>query len=137
MVGKKKKAKGSSSVLEKIPARCGAATHLRKGQKVKIINTHGSQVVDFWAFNADHPGEFMSMEHCRVWLGHYRPKPGDVLITNQRRNILRFLEDTSPGVHDTMMAACDRFRYEQLGCTDYHDNCTDNLWEALAAVQLS
>ncbi|MDE0973031.1 MAG: urea carboxylase-associated family protein [Arenicellales bacterium] len=135
MVGKKKKAKGSNSVLAKIPARCGAATHLRKGQKVKIINTHGSQVVDFWAFNADHPGEFMSMEHCRVWLGHYRPKPGDVLITNQRRNILRFLEDTSPGVHDTMMAACDRFRYEQLGCTDYHDNCTDNLWEALAAVR--
>ena len=135
MVGKKKKAKGSSSVLAKIPARCGAATHLRKGQKVKIINTHGSQVVDFWAFNADHPGEFMSMEHCRVWLGHYRPKPGAVLITNQRRNILRFLEDTSPGVHDTMMAACDRFRYEQLGCTDYHDNCTDNLWEALAAVR--
>ena len=135
MVGKKKKAKGSSSVLAKIPARCGAATHLRKGQKVKIINTHGSQVVDFWAFNADHPGEFMSMEHCRVWLGRYRPKPGDVLITNQRRNVLRFLEDSSPGVHDTMMAPCDRFRYEQLGCTDYHDNCTDNLWEALAAVR--
>ena len=40
MVGKKKKAKGSNSVLAKIPARCGAATHLRKGQKVKIINTH-------------------------------------------------------------------------------------------------
>ena len=135
MAGKKKKAKGSSSVLVKIPARRGTATHLRKGQKVKIINTHGSQVVDFWAFNADHPGEFMSMEHCRVWLGHYRPKPGDVLITNQRRNVLRFLEDSSPGVHDTMMAACDRFRYEQLGCTDYHDNCTDNLWEALAAVR--
>ena len=77
----------------------------------------------------------MSMEHCRVGLGHYRPKPGDVLITNQRRKILKFLEDTSPGVHDTMMAACDRYRYEQLGCTDYHDNCTDNLWEALAAVR--
>ena len=49
MAGKKKKAKGSSSVLVKIPARRGAATHLRKGQKVKIVNTHGSQVVDFWA----------------------------------------------------------------------------------------
>tara|TARA_B100002003_G_scaffold113105_1_gene104628 strand:+ start:142 stop:768 length:627 start_codon:yes stop_codon:yes gene_type:complete len=135
MAAKKMKAKGSSSTLIKIPARRGAATHLCKGQKVKIINTHGSQVVDFWAFNADHPGEFMSMEHCRVWLGRYRPRPGDVLITNQRRNILKFLEDTSPGVHDTMMAACDRFRYEQLGCHEYHDNCTDNLWEALAAVR--
>ena len=135
MAAKKKNAKGSSSTLMKIPARRGAATHLRKGQKVKIINTHGSQVVDFWAFNANNPGEFMSMEHCRVWLGRYRPKLGDALITNQRRNILKFLEDTSPGVHDTMMAACDRFRYEQLGCHEYHDNCTDNLWEALAAVR--
>ena len=34
-----------------------------------------------------------------------------------------------------MMATCDSYRYEQLGCDDYHDNCTDNLWEALAALR--
>ena len=135
MVTKHKKTVRRGSALEKIPARRGVATHLKKGQTIKVINTHGSQVVDFWAFNADHPGEFMSMEHCRVALGRYRPISGDTLITNQRRKILKFVEDTSPGVHDTMMAACDRFRYEQLGCTEYHDNCTDNLWEALASVR--
>ena len=135
MVNKNKYNENSSTKIVKIPARRGVAVHVCKGQKVKIINTHGNQVVDFWAFNSEHSGEFMSMEHCRVGLGRYRPKPGDVLITNQRRNILKFLEDTSTGVHDTMMAACDQYRYEQLGCTDYHDNCTDNLWEALAVVR--
>jgi uncharacterized protein YcgI (DUF1989 family) len=135
MVTKNKKTVRRDSALKTIPARRGVATHLKKGQTIKVINTHGSQVVDFWAFNADHPGEFMSMEHCRVALGRYRPISGDTLITNQRRKILKFVEDTSPGVHDTMMAACDRFRYEQLGCTEYHDNCTDNLWEALASVR--
>ena len=135
MVTKNKKIVRRDSALKTIPARRGVATHLKKGQTIKVINTHGSQVVDFWAFNADHPGEFMSMEHCRVALGRYRPVSGDTLITNQRRKILKFVEDTSPGVHDTMMAACDRFRYEQLGCTEYHDNCTDNLWEALASVR--
>ena len=135
MVTKNKKTVRRDSALKTIPARRGVATHLKKGQTIKVINTHGSQVVDFWAFNADHPGEFMSMEHCRVALGRYRPISGDTLITNQRRKILKFVGDTSPGVHDTMMAACDRFRYEQLGCTDYHDNCTDNLWEALASVR--
>jgi len=135
MVTKNKKIVRRDSALKTIPARRGVATHLKKGQTIKVINTHGSQVVDFWAFNADHPGEFMSMEHCRVALGRYRPISGDTLITNQRRKILKFVEDTSPGVHDTMMAACDRFRYEQLGCTEYHDNCTDNLWEALASVR--
>ena len=135
MANKNKQYENSRTKLSKIPARRGVAVHVFKGQKVKIINTHGNQVVDFWAFNSEHSGEFMSMEHCRVGLGRYRPKPGDVLITNQRRKILKFIEDTSPGVHDTLMAACDRYRYEQLGCTDFHDNCTDNLWEALAAVR--
>ena len=135
MAIKKKHHEKIRTKILKIPARRGVAVHVSKGQKVKIINTHGNQVVDFWAFNSEHPGEFMSMEHCRVGLGRYRPQPGDGLITNQRRNILKFLEDTSTGVHDTMMAACDLYRYEQLGCTDYHDNCTDNLWEALAAVR--
>ena len=41
---------------------------------------------------------------------------GDVFVTNQRRPILTLLEDTSPGVHDTLMSACDRYRYDLLGC---------------------
>ena len=35
-----------------IPARGGKAISIRQGQAVKVINTHGSQVVDTWAFNA-------------------------------------------------------------------------------------
>ena len=73
MVTKYKKTVRRGSALIKIPARRGVATHLKKGQTIKVVNTHGSQVVDFWAFNAIHPGEFMSMEHCRVALGRYRP----------------------------------------------------------------
>ena len=29
------------------------------------------------------------------------------------------------------MAACDNERYGLLGCTDYHDNCADNLRAAM------
>jgi uncharacterized protein YcgI (DUF1989 family) len=47
------------------------------------------------------------------------------------------VEDTSGGVHDTMLAACDVYRYEMLGCTSYHRNCTDNLREALADLGLA
>ena len=61
---------------------------------------------------------------------------GDSLVTNQRRPILTLVEDTSPGVHDTLIAACDRYRYALLGCTTYHDNCTDNLAAALAELRL-
>ena len=51
--------------------------------------------------------------------------------------ILRVLADATPGVHDTLIAACDRYRYEQLGAETYHDNCTDNLAAALKALGLT
>ena len=119
-----------------IPARSGKAVRLRAGQSIKVINTHGQQVVDTWAFNAADLCEFMSMEHARVAMGHIIPKVGDRLVTNRRRSILRIVGDTSGGIHDTLIAACDRWRYELLGCPTYHDNCTDNLAAAMRELGL-
>jgi uncharacterized protein YcgI (DUF1989 family) len=123
--------------MMEIPARKGKAQRLRKGQRLKVINTTGQQVVDTWAFNAEDMREFMSMEHSRVAIGHIIPAIGDALVTNRRRPILTLIEDTSSGIHDTLFAACDRWRYEMLGCTEYHDNCTDNLTAALAQLSLT
>ncbi len=125
------------SELHTIPARCGRAARLSQGQSVKIINTHGQQVVDTWAFSTEDLTEFMSMEHIRPTLTRIFPRAGDDLVTNRRRPILHFAEDTSPGVHDTLMAACDAYRYGLLGCTEYHDNCTDNLFAALRNIGLT
>ena len=119
-----------------IPARRGKAAYLHQGQQVRVINTHGQQVVDTWAFNREDLSECMSMEHLRTALGRIMVNVGDALVTNWRRPILRLVEDTTPGVHDTLLAACDRYRYELLGCTTYHDNCTDNLAAALGELAL-
>lgn len=123
-------------ILQTLPARRGRAVRLRAGQSLEIVNTHGSQVVDFWAFNAHDLGEFLSMEHLRPTLGTIFPRAGHALVTNRRRPILHFVEDTSPGVHDTLIAACDDYRYGLLGCTEYHDNCTDNLFAGMAFLGL-
>jgi uncharacterized protein len=119
-----------------IPARRGKALRLRQGQTVRVINTTGQQVVDTWAFNAADLREWMSMEHSRVAIGRIVPQVGDALVTNRRRAILTLVEDDSGGVHDTLFAACDRWRYELLGGTEYHDNCTDNLAAGLAELGL-
>jgi uncharacterized protein YcgI (DUF1989 family) len=123
--------------MVEIPARKGKATHLRRGQIVKVINTAGQQVVDTWAFNSADVREFMSMEHSRVAIGHILPAVGDALVTNRRRPILTLVEDTSGGIHDTLFAACDRWRYELLGCEGHHENCTDNLAAGLAELGLA
>lgn len=122
--------------LSTIPARKGIADRLPAGAFIDVINTHGSQVVDTWAFSADDITEFMSMEHSRGAMLRLNPKLGDTMLTNRRRPILTFVEDTSGGIHDTLIAACDRYRYELLGCKTHHDNCTENLADALAALGL-
>ena len=127
----------ASASLIAIPARRGKAAHVNAGQSVKVINTHGRQVVDTWAFRRDDLTEFMSMEHSRTALARIMPEVGQSMVTNRRRPILTLVDDTSGGIHDTLLAACDRYRYELLGCEGYHDNCTDNLAAALAALGMT
>jgi len=120
--------------VQTIPARRGKAARLGRGQAIRIINTHGNQVVDTWAFNAGDLREYMGMEHCRAFWERLYPIVGDKMITNRRRPILILEEDTSPGRHDTLIAPCDNERYGLLGCTQYHDNCRDNLHAGLAEL---
>ena len=125
----------STSMLT-IPARRGAAARVAKGQRITVINTHGAQVVDTWAFSASDVTEWMSMECSRAWFLKLRASVGDTFLTNQRRPILSLVEDTSGGAHDTLIAACDAPRYRLLGVESHHDNCRENLHAALAALAI-
>lgn len=125
-----------SEIIE-IPARKGKAAFVKAGQRIKVINTRGAQVVDTWAFAMYDQREFMSMEHSRSTLAKMMAGVGEHMYTNRRRPIVTLLEDTSPGIHDTLLSACDVHRYALLGCTEYHDNCTDNLAAAMFSLGLS
>ncbi|HEX2828581.1 MAG TPA: DUF1989 domain-containing protein [Burkholderiales bacterium] len=69
-----------------IPARRGAAVTLKAGQTITVVNTHGGQVVDFWAFRVDGSGEHLSMPHSAVTIGRVKPAVGDVLVSDLRRH---------------------------------------------------
>ena len=125
------------SIADYDSSATGKAAFVSAGQTVRVTNTHGQQVVDTWAFSRKDLTEFMSMEHSRTSLARIMPTEGQAMVTNRRRGILTLAEDTSGGIHDTLLAACDRYRYELLGCEGYHDNCTDNLAAALAELGLT
>ncbi len=125
---------GKHDPRARIPAGHGKAARLHAGQAVKLINTHGTQVVDCWAWNAYDLAEHMSMEATRVWNQRLNPKIGDSFVTLLRNPILTLVEDTSPGIHDTFMAACDRQRYALLGVKGYHRNCRDNMFEGMLGL---
>ncbi len=119
-----------------IPAREGRAVRLSAGQSLRVITPNGTQVCDFFALVEGAPAEFLSMEHTRTALGRVYVRKGDQLVTNRRRALIEIVEDTSPGVHDIVIASCDQPRYEQLGCTGYHDNCADNFRMSLSAIDV-
>jgi len=120
-----------------IPGAKSKAFYLKRGEKIKIVNLEGSQVVDAWAFRTHKPEEYMSTEHTRSCLEKLIPAVGDTLFSNRRRPILRIVEDTSPGVHDLLLSACDIDRYRLLGVKEYHRNCVDNLIEALTEINVT
>jgi hypothetical protein len=74
------------------------------------------------------------MAHTRAVLGRLRLGVQDVLVDNERQPILRLVQDSSPGIHDTLIAACDPERYRQLGAIGWHANCRENFFNALDAV---
>lgn len=79
----------------------------------------------------------MSMSHTRAIIEKTIPKVGDGLYDDAREKMFTVVEDTTPGFHDTLVAACDAPRYEKLGCTSYHRNCEDNMREGLVAIGMS
>jgi uncharacterized protein len=106
---------------------------LDAGDAIRIVNTHGSQVVDFWALRLPDTTVHLSMAHTRSALGRLRPSAGDELYDSDREPLLSFVEDSTPGIHDTLIAACDPARYRVLGAAGSHPNCRENFFQAIGS----
>jgi uncharacterized protein YcgI (DUF1989 family) len=115
----------------RVPGGEGRAVLVGEGQCFRVVDVAGGQVGDLFAFSAADPGEFASASHTRVGIGKLFPRPGDPVLTSRRRPIMSVLEDTSPGRHDMLYAACDPARYALLGAAASHRSCAGNLAEVL------
>jgi uncharacterized protein len=118
-----------------VPASAGRAVAVRAGQHVRVVDVEGGQVGDVFAFAADDPDEYLSASHTRTHTSRLFPRIGEDFVTNRRRPILTLVADTSPGVHDMLIAACDPERYRALGATQ-HASCANNLRTALSQLGL-
>jgi uncharacterized protein YcgI (DUF1989 family) len=116
-----------------VPAGEGRGVRVDAGTTFRVVDVEGGQVGDLFAFSAGDVHEYASAEHTRPAIGRLVPRPGQQILTNLRRPILELVEDTSPGFHDTLYAACDPARYRLLGVDGPHRSCASNLREVMAA----
>lgn len=117
-----------------VPAGRGVAIELARDEVVAIVNVHGTQVVDTWAFAAG-SGEHLSMEHSREVLQRAFFGVGDLLVGNRYTPLLEVVADSSPGRHDTLIAPCSAEMFARMGGGAGHRSCAQNLREALAALK--
>ena len=115
-----------------IPAEAAVSVELKARQTCRIVNTEGGQVVDTWAFCVDDADEYLSMEHSRSANYTLLFKPGERLFSNRFRPLLRLLDDTSPGYHDTLHAACSAGSNRFYNAPREYPNCQDNLLRQMA-----
>lgn len=118
-----------------IPARKGVAFSVKAGQDIKIINTFGKQVLDFWAFNSSDTNGFLSMSHTRGITRKMTLMQGDKLYSTRRKPMITLTEDNTHGIHDMIFPACDAERYQMLGFDGYHENCSDNMHNVSSPLQ--
>jgi uncharacterized protein YcgI (DUF1989 family) len=117
-----------------ISAESAASVKLEAGQVCRIVNTEGGQVVDTWAFSLDDLDEYLSMEHSRSANYKLLFEPGDQLFTNHFQPILLLREDTSPGYHDTLHAACSAGSNRFYESSREYPNCQNNLMKQMGAL---
>jgi uncharacterized protein YcgI (DUF1989 family) len=115
----------------------GRGVRVAAGTEFRVVDVEGGQVGDLFAFAAEDVNEYASASHTRPAIGRLFPRPGQTILTNLRRPILDLLEDTSPGYHDTLYAACDPARYRLLGVEGPHRSCAENLRESMAALGIT
>jgi uncharacterized protein YcgI (DUF1989 family) len=115
-----------------VPAAHGYAFEVKSGDRFRIVDLHGQQVVDFmaWCLPFKHSNEHLSMSYTRHAIGgDAPPQVGECLYTNKDEPIFKLLADTVK-THDMLYMACNPGFYKRLG-QEGHRSCATNVAEAM------
>jgi uncharacterized protein len=110
-----------------IPARTPWSAIIRKGQTLRIVDSHGQQAVDTLFYAADDHGERYSGQDTLRAQGSAYVSTGTRIMSTEGRTMLRMVAD-SCGLHDTSAGACScesntvRFGHQ----TKYLHACREN-----------
>jgi len=129
--------KSKASIVE---AGHGFAFEVKQGEKFRIIDTHGGQIVDLLAWVLESPSSsskpskinkihHFSADHTRWELMGATPAIGEYLYTNKALPMLKITDDTVR-VHDMTFACCYPELYQREGFKD-HRSCSGNISEAM------
>lgn len=116
---------------EIIPARMPWSTVIEKGQRLRIIDSEGSQAVDFLCYNADDTEERYHAPNTIKAAGTISLTAGHALYSDLARPIFQIVAD-SYGSHDTIGGCCSAPSNLMLYGVRDCPGCRENFLHALA-----
>lgn len=125
-----------------MPARTGKAVVVNKGEVLRIIEEEGKQVADVIIFNADDHKEKFDLSHtvrmnCVKGIGNLK-KVKELYSQPSRSNIMFIVIEDKVGVHGLVTGnKCSKPLYRVRDKLSTHDNCQDNLSEAIRPYGLT
>jgi uncharacterized protein len=114
---------------ETIAARAPWSRVIRKGEVLRIIDTHGQQAVDFLCYNAADPEERYHAPNTIKKAGHLLLATGDVLYSDRANPLFTIVADTFGG-HDTIGGCCSEPSNRMLYGVG-NRGCRENFLDAL------
>lgn len=120
----------------------GVAVAVEAGQRLRVTDVRGLQVVDMAVFNRANPREKLSTSYSRSRFdpdtkGKFHPRDklttGDYLMSTLNREMMRIVADTPAvkGMHDAHGRMCNRRLFRVLGRGE-RDGCHEIIAHAMA-----
>jgi uncharacterized protein YcgI (DUF1989 family) len=124
----------------------GTALEVRRGQRLRVTDTRGKQVVDMAVFNRANPREKLSTSYSRsrfdpATVGKFHPRDrlttGNYLMSTINREMMRMVADTPEvtGMHDAHGRMCNRRLFRVRGKGE-RDGCHEIIAGAMARYGL-
>lgn len=120
--------------MRRLEPQTGTGFLLPAGALLTVVDPHGGQVSDLFAFAADDHDEWLSSGRSIDYANRLYLSTGDVLYSNRSRPMLTILDDAC-GRHDFLLTPCSQqtfdLLYPEFGGTA-HPSCLANLSSGLA-----
>lgn len=120
-------------MIQKINCQSGVAFHLKKDQKLRVIDPEGEQVSDMVLFSANDTREKLSSGKSLDFEETLLLTAGNYLWSNRSQKMMKILEDTN-GRNDFLLAPCSPETFEIMyRHKGYHPSCFENLHTNLSS----
>lgn len=116
---------------ETVPAGCSWSAVVKRGQRLRIIDTEGRQGVDFLCYNAADPLERYHAPNTIKAAKTLRLTAGHSLLSDEARPIFTIVADTL-GYHDTIGGCCSGPSNRALYGVSDCPGCRENFLSELA-----